>query len=66
MKCPALGVNMGDGMAMTQLNAEPAEPRNPHITTVLPKDFIEFEAGETYRITIEKEGTAPCHSEPSS
>jgi hypothetical protein len=66
MKCPFAGINMGDGMAMAQLNAEPPEPRKPHITTVLSKEFIEFEAGETYRVTIEKEGTASCPSAPSS
>jgi hypothetical protein len=55
MKCAVASINMGAGMAMAQLNAEPPEPRKPHITTVLPKEFIEFEAGEVYRITIEKE-----------
>jgi hypothetical protein len=55
MKCPAAGINMGDGMAMAQLNAEPPDPRKPHVTTVLPTDFIEFEAGKIYRVTIEEE-----------
>jgi len=54
MKCPVPGVNMGDGMAMTQLNAEPPDPRKSHITTVLPTDFIEFEAGEVYEVTFKK------------
>lgn len=58
MKCQVAGVNMGDGMAMAQLNVEPPDPRNPHITTVLPKEFFEFEAGKVYRVTIEEEGPA--------
>jgi hypothetical protein len=55
MKCPVAGINMGEGMAMAQLNAEPPDQRNPHITTVLPIEFIEFEAGKIYRVTIEEE-----------
>jgi hypothetical protein len=55
MKCPFAGINMGDGMAMAQLNAEPPDPRDPHMTNVLPKDFIEFKAGRVYTVTIEEE-----------
>lgn len=55
MKCPVAGINMGDGMAMAQLNAEPPEPRNPHLMPVLPTEFIEFEAGKIYTVTIEEE-----------
>ena len=40
---------------MLQLNAEPPDPRNPHILAVLPAEFFAFEAGEVYRVTIEKE-----------
>jgi hypothetical protein len=55
MKCPVAGVSMGAGMAMSQLNCEPLELRSPHITTVLPNDFLEFKPGKIYRVTIEEE-----------